>query len=238
LKKTIKYIIIILIIVLILLLIGIQINSTYSYSTGFSGTSISIIYKYFFLYIDDSDIGIVDWAFGVIKKENKKHIFHAFYHHQNDFIINQFPKAYYQIQWGDRKYLIRNDRIVTFCNKINQGYEPRDGMGFFPLLNDIRMPPKAYGEPNIPIEYKKYLLESPLKLVVLSSDSTEVKLSSLKNKEILIGWEFFKSDPFYSCTINRVDSTGIYGIIDTLLSSRMKIGDTLSTELPFEMVSF
>jgi hypothetical protein len=66
------------------------------------------------------------------------------------------------VPWGDRRYLIPPDRIIAFCNAVNSGTEPRQGLRGFFLLRRDGAQKKVTGFPEVPAKFEKYLLRSPI----------------------------------------------------------------------------
>jgi hypothetical protein len=82
------------------------------------------------------------------------------------------------VRWGDRLYLISDERMATFCNMVNLGIEPRRkslGKEFIrftsteksrkgeeqPALGEIQ------GQPRVPAEWEKHLLKRPVEGKIL-----------------------------------------------------------------------
>ncbi len=68
------------------------------------------------------------------------------------------------VPWGERQYLIPSEEMISFCNRVNGGMEPRipltdDGHAFLRRGDDRR---KVSGMPQVPQEYRKYLLATPV----------------------------------------------------------------------------
>jgi hypothetical protein len=66
------------------------------------------------------------------------------------------------VSWGDRRYLIASDEMIRFCNHVNSREEPRSSVHGFHLLRDGDEEKEIAGRPDIPEEYKKYLLKKPI----------------------------------------------------------------------------
>jgi hypothetical protein len=66
--------------------------------------------------------------------------------------------------WGERHYLVTADEIIEFCNAVNSGWEP-DCMFFGShfLLRRGDGKKEISGEPGVPMQYREYLLSSPIK---------------------------------------------------------------------------
>ena len=74
------------------------------------------------------------------------------------------------ILWGDRTYLLRENQIPSFCDRINLGLEPGGRtsgetrhlylFGFYLKDGDRSKP--VTGDPDLPAPYKKLLLPKPV----------------------------------------------------------------------------
>ena len=68
--------------------------------------------------------------------------------------------------WGPRLYLIEANRVVSFCNAVNAGDEPRKESRYQFLLREGDWTKEAKGSPKIPKPWQgKYLLVSPVQTV-------------------------------------------------------------------------
>src|SRR5256885_5650535 len=84
------------------------------------------------------------------------------------------------VRWGKRRYLVALDRMVDFTNAINAGTEPNTlfgGQSGRFLLRRGDEKGQVAGQPNIPAEYRSYLLASPIKAKISSVQQTNVKHS-------------------------------------------------------------
>lgn len=103
------------------------------------------------------------------------------------------------LRWGDRRYLIPADEMITFCNAVNYGEEPRrDVHGFFLLRSDDWKLPAA-GFPAVPSEFREYLLGEPIVAEVSAVDGvqqesgrryTTATLDAGENQGVRPGMEF------------------------------------------------
>lgn len=66
------------------------------------------------------------------------------------------------VSWGERKYLIPTKNMVQFCNDVNSGSEPRQSMYGMHLLKSGDNKKRVTGDPQLPEEFRKYLLKSPI----------------------------------------------------------------------------
>jgi hypothetical protein len=113
------------------------------------------------------------------------------------------------IAWGDRKYLVPSDDIVGFCNKVNDGSGPRKGVHGSHLLRRGDEEKEVTGFPNVPEEFKAYLLARPIEAEIIGVGKytthpsvcdwkfkeTPVTLNCGKNKGLLTGMELHVIQP-------------------------------------------
>jgi len=87
---------------------------------------------------------------------------------------HHYPLEYKPVRWGERLYLIPTPRIIEFCYDINQGSEPRNDRGWGRyLLRQGDWEKEAKGQPEVPEEFKKYLLDEPVDAKIVSIPRTE-----------------------------------------------------------------
>ena len=65
------------------------------------------------------------------------------------------------VRWGDRRYLVPQDGLVEFCNRVNLGFE-----GHFLRKGDEKK--LVQGMPDVPAEYRDYLLSKPVEATVVA----------------------------------------------------------------------
>lgn len=118
-----------------------------------------------------------------------------------DDIGSPCPTEFLPIPWEKRLYLVPADGIVDFCNGVNSG------MFQFLLRNDYKTKPET-GTPEVPEEYKRYLLEKPVEGKIITAGKTDAvrKRSSIayttvvsidkgKRDGILPGMTFYVQNP-------------------------------------------
>ncbi len=152
------------------------------------------------------------------------------------------------VSWGDRIYLIPSDEIVGFCNDINSGKEPRRRIYGQYLLRDGDETKAVQGQPEIPIEFRRYLLDKPITAVITGIGNvtkrpsvcewyfkdTEVVLGGGIKDGILLGMEFYvvtPDDVVESLTIQSVDEARSIGVVTQIdeNASPIKPGWEVST---------
>ncbi|MCB2156727.1 hypothetical protein KQI84_17765 [bacterium] len=86
-------------------------------------------------------------------------------------VISWYPSEIYAdmipIRWGERFYLSPPGQMKGFCNYVNSGEEPRNSMYGFCYLREGDEAKPAPGLPQVPEEYRKWLLEEPLEATIL-----------------------------------------------------------------------
>lgn len=156
------------------------------------------------------------------------------------------------VPWGERTYLVPADDVVGFCNAVNSGQEPRPSADFGGyLLRDGDGAKKVVGLPDVPSEFKPYLLAQPVKVEVIGvgdpegaddgSEDSRVTLKGGKNRGLLPGMELYAVQSSVSfgygrATITKVAEERSEAILNYLHYKKMlraQIGWNLSTRLPW-----
>jgi hypothetical protein len=79
------------------------------------------------------------------------------------------------VRWGERHYLIPADEIIEFCNAVNSGWEPdRMFFGSHFLLRRGDEKKEIVGDPGVPMQYREYLLSSPIEAEIVSLLSSRI----------------------------------------------------------------
>ncbi len=113
------------------------------------------------------DYGSVEWAGGKI-------LLHPATKPLGDESSFERFRVFYPVKWGDRRYLIGEDEMVDFINRINQGYEPCEEMfctRFFIRADDKKK--KVSGNPDIPVQFQSYLLKKPIRATIIAVGKSE-----------------------------------------------------------------
>lgn len=153
------------------------------------------------------------------------------------------------VAWGERRYLIPADEIAKFCNAINSGDEPRiEGHGNF-LLRAKDWQKKVEGKPDLPKDYRDWLLAKPLtaKVTAIGEKSvregvaktmfrtSKVTLDVGKAHGVFVGIEFhFLDDSLNSARVTQVGDRESVAEVVEVLSDRgddhpPQVGAPLST---------
>lgn len=82
-----------------------------------------------------------------------------------------FPERVHTVRWGERRYLIPEDRGIEFVNAIHHGMEPRSEVhGLFLLASGDESKP-ATGLPGLPPAWLALMRAEPLMLRVRSVET-------------------------------------------------------------------
>jgi len=137
---------------------------------------------------------------------------------------------YQSVIWGKRRYLMATNEMIEFCNAINGRSEPRESaLGMFLLrLGDEKKP--VDGKPELPKEYRRYLLEKPIEVAITKVSETTRKTKDDFMKEFAVeldggsrnglfaGMElhFADKDYFGLIKVKTVDATNAEAVIEVL----------------------
>ena len=168
-------------------------------------------------------------------------------------VLPSYSTELLPILWSERHYLIPADEIVEFINYVNISYEPSFAFAglsnnFFLKKGDIEK--KVVGKPNIPEQYRSYLLEKPIKgKITTVKDSkleqdgnrqqrnTQVILNVGRNNGVFEGMKFLIYSPRRisadDVRITKVEADSSEGvIIQTYLEEKVpSVGWKVSTSL-------
>lgn len=138
-------------------------------------------------------------------------------------------REFIPVHWGPRTYLVASDEIADFCNDVNSGREPRNDMHGRHLLRDGDEKKRANGEPEIPAQFRQYLLKKPItaNIVAVGKVSTRPSIVEFKFKDIEVTLDAGKKDgllpgmelrvisnnAFDSVKITRVEENQAFGRI-------------------------
>jgi hypothetical protein len=118
-----------------------------------------------------------------------------------------FSTEYVLIPWGDQLCLVPADGIIDFCNTVNAGF----GIYFVRGDYDIFSPPRPKGMPDVPEEFKPYLLEKPVEGEIIAVGETrEYRDGSSMAKESIV-------------TVNRGSRDGILPGMNFIVTNPEKV---------------
>jgi hypothetical protein len=140
------------------------------------------------------------------------------------------------IPWGARSYLVEPHELISFCNEVNRGKEPRDtSTGSF-LLREADWEKKASGLPKVPEEVRDYILPKPIVATILKVMPYQ-KDVPIKGRPIL--------EEGYPVTINRGSKEGVrpglrferHGEFNTLIAYVASVEDSSSVLVASWLIS-
>jgi hypothetical protein len=157
-------------------------------------------------------------------------------------------RTYYPVRWGARRYLIGEDEMITFANRVNQSLEPETGMfrnhSLF-LVREKDRSKKPKGRPTIPAEFRHYLLKQPIHAKVIAVGPsktkqvedvsglwerfTEVTLDAGSARGVFVGMEFTAFHPrrvYASGQVTQVESDRCMVLIEESLTEEKPLPAT------------
>lgn len=89
------------------------------------------------------------------------------------------------VSWKSRRYLVPADDIIGFCNNVNMGREPRMNVHGSYLLRRGDEKRDVAGFPEVPNEYRPYLLAEPVeaKIIAVGPYTTRPSITTWKFKD-------------------------------------------------------
>lgn len=192
-------------------------------------------------------LGLYDRNYGCVKQEDGI-ICLSFTYPNDQEGFQGIADKFIPVVWGQRKYLIPSDKMIDFCNSVNSKSEPRQEIHGRHLLRagDELKPVK--GDPDIPEEYKKYLLKEPVTAEIVSVDKVEtrpfagggefqetlVTLNKGISAGLLNGMELYIDDPNYcvgSVVLQEVNPHESKGIMRQFVEEKQmpQVGSKFST---------
>jgi hypothetical protein len=158
------------------------------------------------------------------------------------------------VSWGSRRYLIPADDLVGFCNNVNEGREPRNGSHGLYLLRRGDENKRVTGLPQVPEEYRQYLLAKPIEGTIIAVGpyttrpsvvdwkfkDTPVTIDAGRKRGLRVGMELVVTEP-----PDTVESVRITNVEETRSEAVMiqageeepgpKVGWRLSTQAPWNV---
>jgi hypothetical protein len=86
--------------------------------------------------------------------------------HPADGVRARVPELIY-IGWDRRSYLVEPNELISFCNAVNDGDEPRTSPSGMFLLRDADWEKEIKSKPSVPEEVRAYILSRPILAKVL-----------------------------------------------------------------------
>ncbi|MCL2623137.1 MAG: hypothetical protein FWD31_05650 [Planctomycetaceae bacterium] len=180
----------------------------------------------------DQNYGSVTWENGYLKFS------HTLASDGNDFASST---EFIPIAWEKRLYLVPANKVIDFCNAVNARYP----LFAFLLRNDFKTKPDT-GVPEVPEEFKPYLLDDPVEGEITAVGETReflkisaqvketlVTISKGSQDGILPGMTFWVTKPdkiFYPITLTEVAEMESVGIIEQpITETTPQVGWSIST---------
>lgn len=127
-------------------------------------------------------LGTYDENEGTYQFDNNRVVLYPFYPNVRQGFQGT-PTSFLNVKWGGRSYLIPEEKMVDFCNGINQGREPRRRIqGFFYLRKGDEAKPVT-GPPSLPAPWREYMLAKPARGSVLAVDSKGIATVSVGRRD-------------------------------------------------------
>lgn len=107
--------------------------------------------------------------------------------------------AFFPLRWGTRVYLVATNKLVDFCNCINDGSEPRVQCYGSHYLREKDWDKPVSGRPEIPVPWAEYLISKPIKgeiVYLVNNNEAWINIGSdngLREGMTLTAW---KSNPW------------------------------------------
>jgi hypothetical protein len=216
---------------------------------GFAYTSISTCLDS----LMDQNYGDVTWKDGRLKLLPTL---------ENDGRGFEWATEYFLIPWHDQYFLVPADEIIDFCNSVNRG-----GIGFYLRREEptptrmspyVRRPLVPTGIPNVPDEFKLYLLKEPVDGEITAVGETKeirknhgrsewsiwqtaVTVNKGSQDGMLPGIEFLVTNPeprliYRTIRLTDVDETESKGVYEESIKAQQdikpQVGWLLSTCAP------
>lgn len=196
-------------------------------------------------------LGVYDRNYGAVTEgDGQIHLSFTFENKRQGF--RGIAPDFIPVSWGPRRYLIPADDIVGFCNCVNDGQEPRSRIHGLYLLRRGDESKDVVGLPNVPDEFRSYLLTVPIEATIVAVDAfttrpsvadwkfkdTPVTLDAGSNKGLHRGMEFVVTEPERSVVtvrITKVHADRSEGVVTQIGEDRPgpAVGWRLSTQAPW-----
>lgn len=135
------------------------------------------------------------------------------------------------IRWGERHYLIYVDRMLKFCNHVNRGREPRNGLYGLHLLRDGDGSLPVTGLPDVPQQWQRYLYPPAQgEIVQVLENGTAVASLGVKDG-VQFGMVLYASHSRYF-VFSVSESDCILGSVIMGREVDFRVGDLVSTKRP------
>ena len=132
-----------------------------------------------FTYVMDTDVGNVERADGTVEVIDGRLWFWP--SSESRLQPNSRLTGWWvPVAWGERQYLIEEQQLLPFANDVNLGTEPRKSLTGSYLLRRGDVDRPVTGWPDVPAEWRGYLLHQPIGGVI-------TKVTDDRHAEIDVG---------------------------------------------------
>jgi len=197
-------------------------------------------------------LGLYDRNYGAATWTNDRvHLSFTFENKQQGF--QGIAPDLIPVPWGKRRYLVPAGDMVGFCNRVNDGSEPRDGMHGSELLRRGDEKNPISGLPKVPKEFQHYLISKPIVAEIISVGAyktrpsvadwkfkdTAVVLNAGSSQGLSTGMELLVTEPVTmveAVRITKVEENQSEGIITQVGEDEPgpKVGWRFSTQAPWK----
>jgi hypothetical protein len=198
-------------------------------------------------------LGLYDRNYGAVAWTNNRIRLSFTFENQRKGFQGIAPE-FIPISWASRHYFIPADDLIGFCNDVNQGREPRDHSHGAYLLRQGDEKKAASGFPNVPEEYRQYLLAKPIEATIISVGQyttrpsvvewkfkdTPVTIDAGTRQGLHVGMELVVTEPrdrVESIRITKADETRSEAVMVQTGEEEPgpKVGWRLSTQAPWNI---
>ena len=169
-------------------------------------------------------LGVYDRNYGSVAFTNGKlRLSFTFKNERKGF--QGIAQNFIPVPWGKRAYLIPADDVIGFCNRVNNGMEPRDDVHGSYLLREGDEKKRVSGFPLVPDDFRGYLLAKPIVAEITGIRSVTTRPSVCK-------WKFKDTTVIIDAGKNKGLRTGMEmniiqpDVVESVIIT--KVGDTQS----------
>ncbi|MCA9249967.1 MAG: hypothetical protein R3E58_00065 [Phycisphaerae bacterium] len=153
-------------------------------------------------------------------------------HDRNIVAVEWRTRRVVPIEWGERLYLVDEDKVVEFCNNVNAGYEPRSELVGWPyFLRDGDWQKPANGKPKLPKKYSEYLADGSFEAKVVKQNEYVLELDKGFEDGVRVGmqmWAEFEDKQKHT-TVMEIVTVGPKSAVAEVRGGRWPMaGETVS----------
>jgi hypothetical protein len=136
------------------------------------------------------------------------------------------------VSWGDRRYLLAEDELLEFCNRVNSGSElSNPSRGLMIRSRDA----KAFGKPELPIEFQARIFDEPLVAKVVSKSEAELTNEQGLSKRLVVLDVGRTRGAFEKMRVYRSSPNEMFALVETVHETTCEAsyaGDPSFADLP------